>query len=83
MADYLKRQNPKRRGFGKRHLYNMVKFYETYSRDEFIGITETLKLSPTVQSGIAQLDNIGQNNEFVQFPIAQIKMEKMLAYDYL
>lgn len=25
LADYLKRQNPKRRGFGKRHLYNMVK----------------------------------------------------------
>ncbi len=72
LADYLKRQNPKRRGFGKRHLYNMVKFYETYSRDEFIGITETLKLSPTVQSGIAQLGNIGQNNEFVQLGIAQI-----------
>lgn len=26
LADYLKRQNPKRRGFGKRNLYNMVKF---------------------------------------------------------
>jgi len=40
----------------KLHLYNMVKFYETYSRDEFIGITETLKLSPTVQLGIAQIN---------------------------
>ena len=38
LADYLKRQNPKRRGFGKRHLYNMVKFYETYSQTEFITI---------------------------------------------
>ena len=28
LADYLKRMNPKRRGFGKRHLYNMVKFYD-------------------------------------------------------
>lgn len=26
LADYLKRMNPKRRGFGKRHMYNMVKF---------------------------------------------------------
>ena len=24
LADYLKRQNPKRRGFSKRNLYNMV-----------------------------------------------------------
>lgn len=72
LADYLKRQNPKRRGFGKRHLYNMVKFYETYCRDEFISITKTLKLSPIVQSGIAQLDSIRQSGEFVQSGIAQI-----------
>ena len=73
LADYLKRQNPKRRGFGKRHLYNMVKFYETYSREEFANIIDNLKLPEIVQSGIAQLDNKQQNVEIVQFPIAQIE----------
>lgn len=73
LADYLKRQNPKRRGFGKRHLYNMVKFYETYSREEFTNIMDNLKLPEIVQSGIAQLDDKQQNVEFVQFSIAQIE----------
>lgn len=73
LADYLKRQNPKRRGFGKRHLYNMVKFYETYSRKEFTNIIDNLKFPGIVQSGIAQLDGKQQNVEIVQFPIAQIE----------
>ena len=73
LADYLKRQNPKRRGFGKRHLYNMVKFYETYSREEFANIINGLKLSEIVQSGIAQLDNIQQKEEIVQLAIAQFE----------
>jgi len=73
LADYLKRQNPKRRGYGKRHLYNMVKFYETYSRKEFTNIIDNLKLPEIVQSGIAQLDDKLQNVEIVQFPIAQIE----------
>ena len=74
LADYLKRQNPKRRGFGKRHLYNMVRFYETYNRDEFTNIINGLKLPEIVQSGIAQLDNIQQKEEkIVQLAIAQFK----------
>ena len=74
LADYLKRQNPKRRGFGKRHLYNMVKFYDTYSREEFANIINGLKLPEIVQSGIAQLDNIQQKKEeIVQLAIAQFK----------
>lgn len=55
LADYLKRQNPKRRGFGKRHLYNMVKFYETYSKEEFRNVAERLRLPEIVQSPIAQI----------------------------
>ena len=73
LADYLKRQNPKRRGFGKRHLYNMVKFYETYSREEFANIINGLKLSEIVQSGIAQLDDKHQKGEIVQLSIAQFE----------
>lgn len=73
LADYLKRQNPKRRGFGKRHLYNMVKFYDTYSTDDFQRLGEHLKLDEIVQLPIAQLlEDTNGLNEFVQLPIAQI-----------
>lgn len=55
LADYLKLQNPQRRGFGKRHLYNMVKFYDLYSRIEFFEKISRLHLSEIVQLRIAQL----------------------------
>lgn len=58
LADYLKLQNPQRRGFGKRHLYNMVKFYDLYSRVEFSEMIKILHLSEIVQSSIAQLGYI-------------------------
>ena len=51
----------------------MVKFYETYSREEFANIINGLKLSEIVQSGIAQLDNIQQKEEIVQLAIAQFE----------
>ena len=31
LADYLKRRNPKRRGYSKRNLYNMIGFYAVHS----------------------------------------------------
>lgn len=55
LADYLKLQNPQRRGFGKRHLYNMVKFYDLYSHIEFSEKIKKLHLSEIVQLRIAQL----------------------------
>ena len=75
LADYLKRQNPKRRGFSKRHLYNMVKFYDTYSTGSFTHIISSLQLPEIVQSGIAQLETTSKpdDNGFVQFPIAQME----------
>ena len=68
LADYLKFQNPKRRGVGKRHLYNMIKFYETYSQIEFINMTKRLHLFEFVQFPIAQLEQ----NKIVQLPTAQL-----------
>ena len=73
LADYLKRQNPKRRGFGKRHLYNMVKFYDTYSTDDFQRLGEHLKLDEIVQLPIAQLEDNNGQNEIVQLPTAQLE----------
>ncbi len=67
LADYLKRQNPKRRGYGKRSLYNMVKLYETYSSSDYALLTEQLKISEFVQSQTAQI----ASRPFVQSPIAQ------------
>lgn len=67
LADYLKRHNPKRRGYGKRSLYNMVKLYDTYSTEEFGQTIEQLKLSEFVQSQIAQIES----RPIVQLPTAQ------------
>jgi len=44
LADYLKRLNPRRKGYGKRNLYNMVNFYESYSTDEFYKLANNLQL---------------------------------------
>ena len=68
LADYLKRQNPKRRGYAKRNLYNMVKFYEMYSREDFITLTDTLNVNEFVQLPTAQIEV----DEFVQLPTVQV-----------
>ena len=81
LADYLKRMNPKRRGFGKRHLYNMVKFYDTYSTEEFNRLEKQFRLDEFVQLPIAQIKDKGivqsttaqlAQNVIVQSPIAQL-----------
>ena len=74
LADYLKRQNPKRRGFGKRNLYNMVKFYDTYSTVEFVEITQKTKISEFVQLETAQIGSVKEPNEIVQLPTAQLSV---------
>lgn len=38
LVDYLKTRNPKLRGYGRRNIYNMVLFYDTYSSVEFKGV---------------------------------------------
>jgi len=67
LSDYLKTRNPKRRGFGKRHIYNMVSFYDTYSSAAFQDISCRLRLDDFVQKPSAQI-GVG---EIVQSPIAQ------------
>ena len=68
LADYLKGQNPKRRGFGKRNLYNMVKFYDIYSAVEFVELVQKLKIGEIVQLPTAQIGF----GEIVQLPTAQL-----------
>ena len=71
LADYLQRQNPKRRGYSKRNLYNMVKFYEMYSLSEFTRIIDQLHLNEFVQSQTAQIES----HQIVQTPSAQIEAQ--------
>jgi len=40
LADYIKRQDPTLRGYGKSSLYNMAKVYDTFSSDEFCGLND-------------------------------------------
>lgn len=70
LADYLKRMNPRRKGYGKRNLYNMVSFYETYSSESFLGFIGNLHLDDLVQLPLAQSKAHGQN-EIVQSMTAQ------------
>lgn len=39
LADYIKRNQPELRGYGKSNLYAMAAFYDTYSSDEFAECT--------------------------------------------
>ncbi|MBQ3657121.1 MAG: DUF1016 family protein [Bacteroidales bacterium] len=68
LADYLKRRNPKRRGYSKRNLYNMISFYDTYSTKDFTKFVSSLPLPEFVQLATAQLE---PNNEIVQLTTAQ------------
>lgn len=72
LADYLKRMNPRRKGYGKRNLYNMVSFYETYSSESFLGFIGNLHLDDLVQLPLSQLKAHAQN-EIVQSVTAQSK----------
>jgi predicted nuclease of restriction endonuclease-like (RecB) superfamily len=79
LADYLKRMNPKRRGFGKRHLYNMVKFYDLYAKKEFSDLVMRLQLPENVQLPIAHFQETHLSNEtIVQLPIAQIETAQII-----
>ena len=53
---------------GKRHIYNMVSFYDTYTSPEFQSISERLRLHEFVQLLTAQIED----GAIVQLPIAQI-----------
>lgn len=68
LADYLKRQHPNRRGYSKRNLYNMVKFFDTYSVPGFHKIIDNLQIDEFVQSQTAQITAL----PIVQSETAQI-----------
>lgn len=65
LRDYITRKNPGVRGFGKSNLYNMVKFYETYSAPIFQQTANQLGLPQIFQS------LIGKSEDNFQLPIGK------------
>ena len=76
LGDYLKTRNPKLKGFGRRQIYNMVAFYETYSTHEFDELYERLRLDEFVQAlpgqivqpAAAQLTSVASSPSDGAFP---------------
>ena len=77
----------KRKGYGKRNVYNMVEFYEAYSSLEFKSVSERLKLHEFVQMPSAQIltasvpvdkkeNGIVPSATIVQMPSAQSEYER-------
>jgi len=73
LVDFLKTRYPNLKGYGRRHVYNMVKFYEAYHTEEYAVLSQRLKLHEFVQSPIAQL---AAPSSAVQSPIAQLADKK-------
>ena len=76
LGDYLKTRNPTLKGFGRRQLYNMIAFYDTYSSPEFHEFSERLNLDEFVQalpSPIVHFQNArsGEPDAIVHFGNAQ------------
>jgi len=57
LSDYIKQQRPTCRGYGRSNLYNMVRFYETYSAEQFVQSLNG-QLGQIVQSLNGQLPEI-------------------------
>lgn len=75
LSEYLRTRDPSLKGYGRRNIYMMVKFYETYSSPEFIALCDKLKLN----GKLTLPKTTGKNSivpsevaQIVQFEIAQI-----------
>ena len=55
LADYLKRQDPTLRGYGKSNLYNMAKVYDAFSTDAFATLNERHQRQLTAGLDFSQL----------------------------
>lgn len=72
LADYVHCQNPSLKGYSKRNLYNMVRFYETFSSESFLQESNEYQLDGFVQPVAAQIE-CGSANGFVQPTAARLE----------
>ena len=56
LSEYLRTKDPTLKGYSRRNIYNMVKFYEEYSSEVFNDHLQSLPLSEIVQSETAQMN---------------------------
>lgn len=68
LSEYLRTIDPTLKGYSKRNLYMMVKFYDTYSSMEFTALLTRLKLQ---KNNVISETVINQEDIIVQFQIAQ------------
>ena len=68
LSEYLRTKDPTMKGYSRRNIYNMVKFYEEYSSKAFVDSLQNLTLPDFVQKQTAQMDK----DTIVQMPSAQL-----------
>lgn len=57
LADYIKRNKPELRGYGKSNLYNMARVYDLFSDESFLSLTHRYKKQLSVPDNFFQLQN--------------------------
>lgn len=67
LADYVHCQNPSLKGYSKRNLYNMVRFYETFSSESFLQESNEYQLDGFVQPTAARLEGVPKINPMPNF----------------
>lgn len=68
LSEYLRTKDPSLKGYGRRNLYNMVKFYEAYSSEPFVARIASLSLPAFVQTESAQSAQEIVQTESAQMP---------------
>ena len=62
LADYIKRNRPELRGYGKSNLYNMARVYDLFSDESFLSLTTKYQKQLPVPDNFFQMQN-GKSNK--------------------
>ena len=65
LAEYIKRNQPELRGYGKSNLYNMALVYDTFSSDAFVSILDKYSSQLSQYRNIFQT-LVGKSEEVLQ-----------------
>ena len=65
LAEYIKRNQPELRGYGKSNLYNMALVYDTFSSDTFVSILDKYSSQLSQYRNIFQT-LVGKSEEVLQ-----------------
>lgn len=71
LSEYLRIKDPSLKGYSRRNIYNMVLFYETYSSQAFIKLTESTNIQNQLFESIKVIGN--KPDIIVQFKTAQLQ----------